>query len=132
MCAGDRPLAAAVTATVRAAPFEASFSQVPGEHDGSTTFTFHFHLSTDSDSLSYRTVRDGLFDVTGGTVENARRLERGNSRDWSVDVVPDGSDDVTVRVRETTSCSGTGVCTADGRKLAGGQEITITGPAGLS
>ena len=69
VCAGGRALANAVSATVPGVPFTASFSGVPAEHDGATVFDMRFHLSEEPvASLSYRTVQNGLFDVTGGSI----------------------------------------------------------------
>ena len=46
---------------------------------------------------------------------------------------PSGLGDVTVRVNGTSACdTAPGVCTADGRKLAGGLQVTIVGPPTLS
>ena len=133
VCVGGSPLASAATATVRGVPFTASFSRVPAEHDGAAAFDIRFHLSAEPAGLSYRTVHNGLFDVTGGSIEKASRLVRGKNNGWSVRIDPSGLGDVTVRVRGTSACdTAPGVCTADGRKLAGGLQAVIAGPAALS
>ena len=137
VCAGGRALASAVSATVQGVrvtvPFTASFSGVPAEHDGTTAFEMRFHLSAEPTSLSYRTVQNGLFHVTGASIEKASRLNAGKSNGWSLRVDPAGTGDVTVRVNATTACDTTpGVCAADGRKLAGGLQAVIAGPAVLS
>ena len=133
VCAGGSPLGKAVSATVPGIPFTASFSRVPAEHDGAAAFDIRFHLSAEPASLSYRTVQNGLFSVTGGSIEKASRLAAGKNNGWSVRIDPSGLGDVTVRVRGTTACdTAPGVCTADGRKLAGGLQVVIAGPAALS
>ena len=133
VCAGGRALANAVSATVEGVPLTASFSGVPAEHDGATAFDIRFHLSEEPAGLNYRTVRDGLFDVTGGRIERASRLTPGKNNGWSLHIDPSGVGDVTVRVKATSACgSAPGVCTADGRKLAGGLQVVIAGPATLS
>ena len=133
VCAGTRALASAATASVRGRPFTASFSGVPAEHDGATAFDIRFHLSAEPAGLSYRTVHNGLFDVTGGSIEKACRLVRGKNNGWSVRIAPSGLGDVTVRVKGTSACNtAPGVCTADGRKLAGGLSVSTAGPASLS
>ena len=133
VCAGTRSLASAATATVRGVPFTASFSGVPAEHDGSTAFDIRFHLSEEPASLSYRTVQNGLFAVTGGSIEKASRLVAGKNNGWTVRILPSGHGDVTVRVNGTSACDNApGVCTSDGRKLAGGLSVSIAGPAVLS
>ncbi len=133
VCAGVRALDEAVSATVRGAPFTASFSTVPAEHDGSTAFDIRFHLSAEPAGLSYSTVQNGLFDVTGGRIENASRLVAGKNNGWTLRIVPSGFGDVTVRVKGTSACdTAPGVCAADGRKLAGGLTVSTAGPATLS
>ena len=47
-------------------PLTASFGSVPASHDGASAFTFTLSFSEDVGGLSYRTLRDGAFDVTGG------------------------------------------------------------------
>ncbi len=133
VCVGGSPLGKTVSATVPGIPFTASFSGVPAEHDGTTAFEIRFHLSVEPAGLSYRTVHNGLFDVTGGSIEKASRLNAGKNNGWTLRIDPSGFSDVTVRVKPTTACdTAPGVCTADGRKLAGGLQVLIAGPAVLS
>ena len=133
VCVGTRALERAATATVRGVPFTASFSGVPAEHDGATAFDIRFHLSTEPAGLSYRTVQSGLFAVTGGRIEKANRLVAGKNNGWNVRIDPTGLGDVTVRVKATTACdTAPGVCTTDGRKLAGGLSVSTAGPPTLS
>ena len=56
----------------------ASFSGVPAEHGG-TAFEIRFHLSEEAATLSFRTIQNGLFDVTGASIENASRLNPGQN-----------------------------------------------------
>ena len=133
VCAGGRALDGAVSATVRGVPFTASFSGVPAEHDGATAFDIRFHLSAEPAGLSYRTVQNGLFTVTGGSIEKASRLSPGKNNGWTLRILPSGLGNVTVRVNGTSACdTAPGVCTADGRKLAGGLSVSTAGPAVLS
>ena len=133
VCAGGRALANAVSATVRGVPLTASFSGVPAEHDGAAAFDIRFHLSEEPATLSFRTVQNGLFDVTGASIEKASRLSPGKNNGWTLRIDPSGLGDVTVRVNGTSACdTAPGVCTADGRKLAGGLQVAIAGPAMLS
>ena len=124
------------TVTPRSPPENAliaSFSRVPAEHDGASQFFVNFHLSEEPDGLSYRTVHNGLFDVTGGMIAKAKRLTRGNNNGWHLDIVPDGVADVTLQVRATTACDvAPGVCTADGRMLTERLLADIPGPATVS
>ncbi len=98
-------------------------------HDGSA-FELDFHLNHDPPGLSYRTVKSGLFTVTGGTIKKARRITRGKNKDWRIRVVPDGMGDVTVTLKTTTDCAAThAVCASDGRMLKGGAQALVPGPA---
>ena len=133
VCVGGQPLAQGVAAMVPGIPFTASFSRVPAEHDGAAAFDIRFHLNAEPASLSYRTVQDGLFDVTGGSIEKAGRLVAGKNKGWTLRIDPSGLGDVTVRVNATTACdTAPGVCTADGRKLPGDLQAVIAGPAAFS
>ena len=134
ICAADgRALSESIAATVVGTPFVASFDTVPDEHDGSTRFTFHLLMSHEAHGLSYRTVRDALFDVSGGRVTGARRFTSGKNQNWAVTVEPSSTADVVVAVRGTESCdAANAVCTANRHKLPGGASITVPGPATLS
>ncbi|MDE0604638.1 MAG: SwmB domain-containing protein [bacterium] len=135
-------LTAAATATVVAAvsgdagdgettSLTASAHDAPGDpHDGSTTFTFELRFS-EHFSLSYRTLRDHAFTVTGGEVVKARRLEQGSNVRWEISVTPDGNGDVTIVLPATTDCEADGaICTGDGRMLSERLEIMVPGPGG--
>ena len=103
VCVGGSPLRERDdSATVRGVPFTASFSGVPAEHDGAAAFDIRFHLSAEPAGLGYRTVQNGLFDVTGGSIDKASRLAAGKNNGWSVRIDPSGLGDVTVRVRGTS------------------------------
>ena len=114
-------------------PLTASFSGAPAEHTGSGSFELQFRLSEEPAGLSYRTVHNGLFNVTGATIGRAWRLQKGTNQGWGIRVEPSGLGDVTLTVRATTDCAGTpGVCTSDGQMLGGGLQVTIAGPPTLS
>ena len=142
VCVGGRALAQDAEAMVSGTsstqpppevPLTASFSGAPAEHDGTGSFELRFRLSEEPSGLSYRTVQSGLFDVSGGTIGRAWRLQKGNNEGWGLRIEPSGLGDVTLGVRATTDCAGTpGVCTSDGRMLGGGLQATIAGPPTLS
>ena len=138
VCVGGEPLAAAVsatvpgasaTATVPRAPFTASFSDVPAEHDGAGAFTLILVFGEEPTELSYRTVRDSLFTVTGGAVTKARRLVPPSNRRWEIEVAPAGHGAVTItlpagavesqdRLNDTTAATvagPVGIAVADAR-----------------
>ena len=70
----DRPLAAAVAATVPnaapvvEAPFTVRLAGLPASHDGSNAVSFEVHFSDEPQGYSYRTLRDETLSVSqGGT-----------------------------------------------------------------
>ena len=132
VCFDGRPLSSAATTSVAGAPFTASFDGAPAEHDGSA-FTVNFRISVEPDDLFWSTVRDNLFNVTGGTIQRVRRLTRGSNKDWQLTVRPSGFGAVTLALVATTDCDGTpGVCDAADRMLAGPLSLTVEGPPTLA
>ena len=107
---------------------QATIHDQPSSHNGQDAFTFELEFSEEPD-LSYTTVRDHAFTVTGGSVTYVRRLEPGRNIGWKIHVTPNGNADVTLSLRSTTDCSAQGaICTEDGRKLSGGLLTSIPGP----
>ena len=103
---------------------------MPSSHDGSSTFTFELRFSEEF-PLSYVTLRDHAFAVTGGEVTQARRLEPGKNVRWEITVTPGSSADVAIVLNATTDCEADGaICTEDGRKLSNQLEVTVSGPGG--
>ena len=130
---GDGEATGTIGASAGPAALTASFLAVPPEHDGQAPFELEFRLSEAPAALSYRTVQSGLFNVSGGTIGRAWRLQRGNDTGWGLRVTPSGFGDVTLALRATTDCAGTpGVCTPDGRMLGGGLAARIAGPPTLA
>ena len=118
----------AVAAAVVRPPLTASAHDVPSSHDGSSTFTFELRFSEEF-PLSYVTLRDHAFTVTGGTVVGARRLDRPGNIRWEISVSPNSGGAVTVVLPVTTDCSALGaICTEDDRKLSNRLELTVNGP----
>ena len=110
-------------------PLTAAIHDAPESHDGQSVFTFEVRFSAES-TLSYKTLRDHAFTVTGGEVTNARRLERHKNRRWEISVRPSGNDDATVSLPATTDCTIQGaICTARGGMLSQGVSITVAGPS---
>ena len=125
----EESVTSAATAVVNP-PLTATFHDGPESHDGSAAFTFELRFSeAPTDSFSYTTVRDHALTVTGGSMDNVRRLEAGKNVKWEITVEPDSDDDVTIAVNATTDCSAEGaICTSDGRKLSGGLDLVVPGP----
>ena len=104
----------------------ASASGLPTSHDDHVTFELEF---SEEFLLSYKTLRDHAFTVTGGEVIKARRLERGKNVMWEIHVRPDGDGAVTIVLPVTTDCSAQGaICTQDRRPLSNRLEVTVAGP----
>ncbi len=109
-------------------PLTASFAGKPSIHDGESVFTFELRFSEEF-GISYKTLRDRAFTVTGGTVKKAQRLEQGSNIGWRITVRPDGDGQVVIVLPETTDCDAQGaICTEDGRKLFHRLELTVGGP----
>ena len=112
------------------APLTAQFLDAPSSHDGETAFTFELRFSEEF-NLSYATLRDHAFTVTGGSVVEARRLERDSDTPnirWEITVEPDTEDSIVVALPATTDCSSNGaICTGDRRMLSNRSELTVVG-----
>ena len=83
-------------------------------------------------AVSYKTVRDASFRVTGGDVTRASRVDR--RRDlWKITIEPDSAEAVTVRLPETTDCDASGaICTGDGQPLSHSLSATVAAPVGIA
>ena len=123
-------LTSAATAAVTQPPMTATFHDGPSSHDGSAAFTFELRFSEDIEGLSYTTLQEHAFTVTGGSVSNVRRLEPGKNVRWEITIQPSSNADVTIVLPITTDCTAQGaICTSDGRKLSSRVELTISGPS---
>ena len=126
---GGRSLSAAVSATVAGPPTEpltASFQDVPPSHDGEGTFTFGLQFSEDVAGLSYTTLRDDAFTVTGGDVTNARRKTQGSNQSWEIEIEPAGNGAASITLPAGA------VSTSDGRSLEAAVSDSVAGPVGVS
>ena len=109
------------------------FEDMPTAHDGGE-FTFELHFSKPI-KISYKTVRDHVFDVTGGTVKRARRLQKGSNLGWQITIEPDSDEEVSIVLSPPTDCDAAGaVCTTDGRPLTNGLAAIVPAivPLGLT
>ena len=125
----DEQLTSAATDTVDL-PLTASVHNVPTYHNGQNWFTFKLRFGEYPKSdLSYRSVRDHAFTVTGGSVTYVRRLEPGSNVRWEITVTPSISNTVYLALNATTDCSAQGaICTERGRKLFGRLQLAVAGP----
>ena len=102
----------------------------PLAHNGVDAFTFRASFS-EPIAIGYRTFRDHSFEVTGGTVTRARRVN-GRSDLWEITVKPSAATAVSAALASDRACDERGsVCTKDGKPLAAGLlELNIAGPDG--
>ena len=120
-----------VTRATRVVPLTANFSEMPGTHDGETSFTVALQFSEEVD-LSYSAFTAGLVAVSGGTVGQASRLAPPSNIGWRFPVTPDGDGDVVITLPANRPCDvQPTVCTYDGRRLSASASITVVGPASV-
>ena len=101
-------------------------------HDGASGFTFGLTFSEEV-KLSYRTLRDAAFAVTGGAVTKAQRSQPGSNAGWTITVEPAAHGAVAISLPATGDCAaGAAICTHDGRPLSHGLSATVAGPPGLA
>ena len=109
-------------------PLTALIENAAASHDGESVFTFELWFSEEF-GLSYKTLRDHAFTVTGGTVKKAQRLEQGSDIGWRITVRPNSDGQVTITLPITEDCDAQGaICTEDGRMLSHRLELTVGGP----
>ena len=129
----DESLTSAETGTVAGPPAEpltASLENTPQSHNGTDGFTFELRFSEEV-KLSYQTLRDRSFVVTGGTVTRAQRLDKPSNMRWRITVVPDSNAAVTIVLPATEDCDDDGaICTAEGEMLSTRLELTVSGRGG--
>ena len=113
----DETLTSAASAAVAAAPLPpltALIENAAASHDGESVFTFELRFSEEF-GISYKTLRDHAFTVTGGTVRKAQRLEQGSNIGWRITVRPNSDGQVTITLPITEDCDAQGaICTEDG------------------
>ena len=138
---GEAQATGTIAANVHGVPLTATLTHMPdededdvlGEHKGSGTFEVRLAFNTEPE-LSYKTVRDTMFDVTGGTITGARRVTRRKNQHFDIVVKPSGNDAVTFSLHSPLpACGETGsVCTEAGRMVEGPVSATVLGPVAIS
>ena len=109
-------------------PLTALIENAAASHDGESVFTFELRFSEEF-GISYKTLRDHAFTVTGGTVKKAQRLEQGSDIGWRITVRPNSDGQVTITLPITEDCDAQGaICTEDGRMLSNELVLTVSGP----
>ena len=137
VCTADgRPLTAGLAALVAGPPVEpltASFEGMPAEHRGEGGLHFRVAFSEDI-GISYRSLREDAFRVTGGRVTGGKRVD-GRRDLFRMTVRPDSDGDVTITLPAGRECGVSGaICTKgdDRRQLTNSPSATVTGPVGIS
>ena len=127
----EETLTSDATATVVGLPLTVRLVfPVAGHHGASNVFTFDIRFSEEI-PLSYKTLKFHAFDVTGGTILRAQRMNKPSNIKWRIMVRPDSSEDVTIVLPATTDCEAQGaICTEDGRKLSNSLVFTVSGSSG--
>ena len=110
----DEGLISTATDEVAAAPLPltVSLANNPASHNGTDVFTFQIRFSEET-RLSFRTLRDQAFTVTGGTVKKAKRQVKGSNMGWTITVEPDSNAAVEIVLPTTTDCATTGAMEAN-------------------
>ena len=107
----------------------ASFEGLPETHDGERAFRFRVAFS-EPIGISYRSLREDAFEVTGGRVTRGRRVD--DRRDlFEMTVEPDGAGEVTITLPAGRECSVSGaICTKgeNRRQLTNTPTATVAGP----
>ena len=126
----DESLTSAATDAVaaRPSPLTASLESLPDSHRRTGAFTFDIRFS-ENVKLSFRRMRDHAFEVTGGNITRAKRLEKGSNIGWRITVMPSSDGDVDIVLPVTTDCGDqAAVCTHDGVMLSEEVSFTVPGP----
>ena len=136
ICTADgRPLSVSISTVVpgpdeeEPEPLTASFESMPEAHNGERAFRFRVAFSEDI-GISYQSLREDAFTVTGGRVTGGRRVD--DRRDlFEMTVEPDGDGDVTITLEAGRECGVSGaICTKgeNRRKLTNTPTATVAGP----
>ena len=135
ICTADgRALSEGISTTVEGPeappPLTASFEGMPAAHDGAGAFRFRVAFS-ENIGISYRSLREDAFTVSGGRVTRGRRVD--DRRDlFEMTVEPDGEGEVTVTLPAGRECGVSGaICTKgeNRRQLTNAPTATVAGPA---
>ena len=100
-----------------------TFGNVPESHGGES---FSFALAFGEEFGMTAEALRGAFEVTNGRIGSVERVEAFVNRHWTVTVVPDGSDDVTVALDPAADCTASGaLCTEDNRAIAESVSVEV-------
>ena len=111
-------------------PLTASFESMPEAHDGESAFRFKVAFS-EPIAISYRSLREDAFEVTGGRVTRGKRVDRRKDL-FEITVEPDGAGEVAISLPAGRECSVSGaICTwgPPRKPLTNTPTATVAGPA---
>ena len=126
----EESLTSVATAAVSSVPgaLTASISNQPDSHDGENSFEFELLFSINPD-VSYLTLEQTAFNVAGGTITSASRLQRPSNIRWLIRITPDSTGTVSVTLPASANCDDAGtICTEDGKQLTGDLTLLVPGP----
>ena len=136
ICTADgRSLSEDISTTVEGpdtgpAPLTASFEDLPEAHDGESAFRFRVAFS-EPIAISFRSLREDAFEVTGGRVTRGTRVDRRKDL-FEITVEPDGAGEVAISLPADRECSVSGaICTwgPPRKQLTNTPSATVAGPA---
>ena len=107
----------------------AEFEGMPEAHDGESAFRFRVAFS-EPIAISFRSLREDAFAVTGGRVTRGRRVDRRKDL-FEITVEPDGAGEVTISLPAGRECGVSGaICTKgkNRRKLTNTPTASVAGP----
>ena len=144
ICTADgRSLSEGITTTVEGPEtgppaLTARFVGMPETHDGESGFRFRVAFS-ENIGISYRSLREDAFTVTGGRVTGGKRVD-GRRDLFEMTVRPETDGDVSVALPAERSCGVSGpresgaICTKSRprRRLTNAPGATVPGPASAS
>ena len=111
-----------------AIPLTAEFKDLPKTHDGTEPFTLQLQFSEETE-ISYLTFHSTVFELTDGTMIDARRLNPPSNVSWEIIVQPSGDGAVSIALLAKRTCvPRTAICTASGKQLSERVEANVLGP----
>ena len=116
-----------------AAGLTARFEGLPAEHRGEGGFRFRVAFSEDI-GISYRSLREDAFTVTGGRVTGGKRVDGRRDR-FEMTVRPESLADVTIALAAGRDCAVSGAICTKGeprRRLTNTISATVRGPVAVS
>lgn len=99
---------------------------MPSAHDGSNDFTIQLKFSKEV-VAGHQDFNWSVFQVTGGTVKNARRLASPSNTRWEIAMIPSGNDAISSNDAISNSNA---ISTCDARPLFIRLEVAVAGPGG--